>query len=231
MGKSKKGLKDPLAPKKPLSSYMEFARDERPKMIRELGPLSLGDYAKELGRRWQVLPKELKEVYEVRSKENRKKYAREMELGKFNTGGPKKPLSPYIEFAQDERMKIQTELGSLSIIEMGKELGKRWQNLSKEEKAVFQDRHKENQKKYVINMEEFIKKAAAEAVVVPEQVSEESLETSEDQSEDAPATINLEAPNTNSLETPSPIISPPTVPPPTVSPGPHFPTLHAFVKS
>ena len=188
---------------------MEFAREERPKMISELGPISLGDSGKELGRRWQVLSRELREEYEVRSKENREKYAREMKLGKFSSGGPKKPLSPYIEFAQVERMKIQTELGALSIIEMGKELGKRWQNLPKEQKVVFQDRNKENQKKYISEMKEFLKKAAAESVDVPEQVSQESLETSEDQSEDASGIINLESTATSSLETP-PTVSPPS---------------------
>ena len=125
-----------------------------------------------------------------------------MKLGKFSSGGPKKPLSPYIEFAQVERMKIQTELGSLSIVEMGKELGKRWQNLPKEQKVVFQDRNKENQKKYISEMKEFLKKTAAESVAVPGQVSQERNGTSEDQSEDASATINLESPTTVSLETP-----------------------------
>ena len=209
MGKTRKGLKDPLAPKKPLSSYMEFVKEERPKMICELGPLSLGDSGKELGRRWQVLSKELREEYEVRSKENRVKYAREMKLGKFSPGGPKKPLSPYIEFAQVERIKIQTELGSLSIVEMGKELGKRWQNLPKEQKVVFQDRNKENQKKYISEMKEFLKKTAAESVVVPGQVSQQSIGISEDQSENDSATINLESPTTVSLET-SPTVSPPS---------------------
>ena len=45
--KSKKP-KDPLAPKSPLSSYMEFVKEERPKVIIDLGSPNLVGMGREL---------------------------------------------------------------------------------------------------------------------------------------------------------------------------------------
>ena len=75
--KTKKG-KDPLAPKAPLSSYMEFTVQERPKILENLGKLSLVEVGKELGRRWKCLGQLDKEVFENKSRVNRSRYQSEM---------------------------------------------------------------------------------------------------------------------------------------------------------
>jgi hypothetical protein len=201
MGRKGRSLKDPLAPKKPLSSFIEFAKEERSKVHNELGSLSLGDTGKELGRRWHDLSQEQRTKFEERSKENREKYAREMKkLGKSSVGVPKKPLSAYFEFAKEERIKVQAQLGSLSIVEMGKELGKRWQ---REQKEVFEDKSKENQKKYKSEMCEYLQKTA-ESTVSPGPSSQETLQTSEELSEEVTVSSNLESPATLSPPPPSP---------------------------
>ena len=51
MVRAKKQKKDPLAPKGPLSSFLEFGKIERSKILSDLGPLSLVEVGKELGRR------------------------------------------------------------------------------------------------------------------------------------------------------------------------------------
>ena len=73
-GKGKKKAKDPLAPKMPLSSYLEFARDERSQVLAELGPLSIGEVGKELGKRWKNLTAELKDKYDQKGRENRERF-------------------------------------------------------------------------------------------------------------------------------------------------------------
>ena len=75
----KKARKDPLAPKHPLSSYLEFAVSERPQVLADLGSLSIGEVGKELGRRWKNLAADEKEKYEDKSKENRERFCKEME--------------------------------------------------------------------------------------------------------------------------------------------------------
>ena len=61
--KKKSRRKIPGAPKRPKSSYMEFSQEERPKIVSDLGTLSLTDMGKELGKRWKMLPPEEKTVY------------------------------------------------------------------------------------------------------------------------------------------------------------------------
>ena len=75
----KKARKDPLAPKHPLSSYLEFAVSERPQVLADLGSLSIGEVGKELGRRWKNLAADEKQKYDDKSKENRERFCKEME--------------------------------------------------------------------------------------------------------------------------------------------------------
>ena len=53
--KNPKKKKDPLAPKKPLSAFLEFSIEERPKVVAEMGQISFGEVGKELGSRWRNL--------------------------------------------------------------------------------------------------------------------------------------------------------------------------------
>ena len=50
--KMTKVLKDPAAPKRPVSSFFLFGEEERPRAMAELGNISVGEVGKELGRRW-----------------------------------------------------------------------------------------------------------------------------------------------------------------------------------
>ena len=51
-------------------------------------------------------------------------------------GAPKPPLSSYMEFVKAERSSILNDLGKLPLVELGKELGKRWKNLSPEKERT-----------------------------------------------------------------------------------------------
>ena len=168
MGRQRK-KRDPLAPKKPIGPFFEFAKDERPKVTAELGPISIGETGKELGRRWKSLSKGQKEEYKEKAKGNAKKYADEMDQFSKKKGvevAPKKPLSSYLEFAKEERPKVLAELGSLTPAEVGKELGKRWKNIPKDVKDRFEEVRQENQKVYEKEVEEFLQKTP-EAIATP----------------------------------------------------------------
>ena len=64
-------------------------------------------------------------VDKAKSKKSRKKKI---------PGAPKKPLNPYMEFVKAERPKVKEEMGNVSLMEVAKELGRRWKNLSSAEK-------------------------------------------------------------------------------------------------
>jgi HMG (high mobility group) box len=61
-----KPIKDPNAPKKPLSAYFLYSQEERLKVKAEFPDYSITEIAKELGRRWANLDPNLKHSYEQR---------------------------------------------------------------------------------------------------------------------------------------------------------------------
>ena len=63
--KSKKRVRDPNAPKHPLSSYLLFARDNRPAVKESRPELTPTEVAVELGRMWRELDAEQKDVFDL----------------------------------------------------------------------------------------------------------------------------------------------------------------------
>ena len=89
----KQKLKDPNAPKKPLSSYMEFCKSERQTLLESLGPTaSITDIGAELGRRWRSLGPEERCVFQNIAVENRQKY--EDAMRDYKKNGPTAAPSP-----------------------------------------------------------------------------------------------------------------------------------------
>jgi hypothetical protein len=76
--KKPKVVKDPEAPKKPLPAYIIFSKQERMKIVSDLGNLSMGEVAKELGKRWNGLDAESKAEFEAASNEDKERYKEEM---------------------------------------------------------------------------------------------------------------------------------------------------------
>ena len=175
MGKKSRKDKDPSAPKPPLNSYLEFAKEERPRVLLDLGNPSTTDVGKEIGVRWRMLPKEERQKFETRFRENQESYRAEKLKYEKSTSkpqndmsapsaqrkkgkdplAPKLPLSSYMEFAKEERQRVLLDLGSIPLGEVGKELGRRWRDLSKEERETFETRSKQNRAKYVEEKKSF----------------------------------------------------------------------------
>ncbi|KAF0306965.1 High mobility group protein DSP1 [Amphibalanus amphitrite] len=74
--------KDPNAPKRSLSAFFWFCNDER-QGIREANPgFTVGDIAKELGRRWGEVDEAAKKKYVAMAEKDKERYSREMEAYK-----------------------------------------------------------------------------------------------------------------------------------------------------
>merc|ERR1712173_540576 len=56
---------------------------------------------------------------------------------------PKKPLSAYFLFSQEERLKVKAENPDYSITEVAKELGKRWASLNPDIKSSYEQRYQD----------------------------------------------------------------------------------------
>jgi len=154
---NQKPMKDPNAPKKPLSAYFLFSQEERLKVKGENPDYSITEVAKELGRRWATLSPPLKTQYEQRYQDARKVYDQEMshykpQKKKKDPNAPKQPLSAYFIFSTEERLKVKDENPNYSICEVAKELGRRWAEMDPAIKQRYQQRAEEERQKYDVDM-------------------------------------------------------------------------------
>merc|ERR1712227_322745 len=148
-----KPIKDPNAPKKPLSAYFLFSQEERLKVKNENPDFSITEVAKELGRRWATLEPSLKASYENRYQDARKVYDSEMshfkpQKKKKDPNAPKQPLSTYFIFSTEERLRVKEGNPGFSICEVAKELGRRWAEMDPALKQRYQARAEEERQKY-----------------------------------------------------------------------------------
>merc|ERR1712127_986082 len=61
---------------------------------------------------------------------------------------PKKPLSAYFLFSQEERLKVKAEFPDYSITEAAKELGRRWAQIDPAIKQSYEQRYQESRRQY-----------------------------------------------------------------------------------
>lgn len=73
-GRKKKRAKDPNAPKRPLSAFFWFCNDERPKAKAGMKDATVGEVAKELGRRWNECTEDQKSKYEALAAKDKARY-------------------------------------------------------------------------------------------------------------------------------------------------------------
>merc|ERR1712039_36270 len=140
---NQKPIKDPNAPKKPLSAYFLFSQEERLKVKAENPDYSITEVAKELGKRWATLNPDIKNSYEQRYQDARRVYEQELnnykpKKKKKDPNAPKQPLSAYFLFSQEERLKVKAEHPNYSICEIAKELGRRWAVMQPDVKQRYQ---------------------------------------------------------------------------------------------
>merc|ERR1712113_1368028 len=71
---------------------------------------------------------------------------------------PKRPCSSYIHFANAQRNNIRESNPEMSMGEIGKELGKRWRELSDADKKPYIELNTKDKERYEREMEEYKKK-------------------------------------------------------------------------
>merc|ERR1712183_991130 len=85
-GKKRKRVKDPNAPKRALSAFFWFCNDERPKVKEAMPDSTVGEVAKELGRRWNDCSDDLKSKYEALAAKDKARYEKESNAYKSKKG-------------------------------------------------------------------------------------------------------------------------------------------------
>lgn len=82
----KKREKDPNAPKRALSAFFWFCNDERPRVKATMPDSSVGEIAKELGRRWNDCTEDQKSKYEALAAKDKARYEKEINAYKSKKG-------------------------------------------------------------------------------------------------------------------------------------------------
>lgn len=101
---SKKEKKDPLSPKKNLSSYMFFFKENRERIKTANPDAEFGEIGKLIGAEWKALDKDQKAVYEEKSQQDKKRYENEM--------------TEYAEGESDEKPKAKAPKKAKKVVEL-----------------------------------------------------------------------------------------------------------------
>ena len=155
--KKPKALKDPSAPKRPLSAFFQFSQEQRPVVMAELGNISVTEVGKELGKRWAALDKETKSKYENLVTEAKAKYEEQMktyqpsqeylekraELDKKKDQKVMKHISEYFTFVEQNWRKVAVEYKLMEEGRLQERLWKTW-NEEKENIVKKKDINKTN---------------------------------------------------------------------------------------
>lgn len=78
VAKGKKAKKDPNAPKKGLSAYMIFAKENRERIKTENPEADFGVMGKLIGNQWKALEEYEKDTYKVKSEADKERYTNEI---------------------------------------------------------------------------------------------------------------------------------------------------------
>jgi len=172
--KKRRTKKDPSAPKRPMSSFLYFAQSRRPSIQQENPESTYLNVMSLLGQEWQNLSKEERRPYVEEEAAERKKYhiaiaqwkeenkdkleAGHLELSASpssssnsnNNTAPKRPMSSFIGFVQSRRPSFQAKHPELTHVEVMRQLGQEWKNLSEKERQPHVEREAADRKKYKV---------------------------------------------------------------------------------
>jgi F0F1-type ATP synthase membrane subunit b/b' len=156
---------------------MLWMNENRGRLQSELGTNSIGVIGKEAGRQWREIGDEVKSEYDEKAAELKREY--EAELQKFLAAGgvatkksrgkakkdpnaPKKPLTTYMRWLQDNRQQIVDSLpeGQRGVAAVAKAAGVQWKQVSEDEKRRYQDLVEAAKVEYQKQLEEYSARAA-----------------------------------------------------------------------
>lgn len=160
-----KRKKDSNAPKKWKTGYILFCVDQREKLKKENEGLSATEITSRLGAMWKKISDKDKAKYEALSSKDKVRYEKEMESytpppedeveektkrgrEKKERTGPKRALSSYMYFCQDARESVKNDNPDMNGKEVTSELGRRWKELTDEQKLPFEAKASADKTRY-----------------------------------------------------------------------------------
>ncbi|CDW82148.1 UNKNOWN [Stylonychia lemnae] len=146
--------RDSRKPKKVLTPYMFFVKENRPKIMRENASMSFLEVMREVGERWNKLSEIEKEPFKERSMEDKRRYLEEQEvfirqrfafpsntfdqrLAQTTTQQPKRPITGFQMYLRELREKLKKDNPKLVMSEFMKQASMNWTRMSQAEKKRY----------------------------------------------------------------------------------------------
>jgi hypothetical protein len=149
-----KRKKDPNAPKKWKTSYIFFCAEQREILRKQETKYKTTEITSKLAEMWKQLSDNERVKYEELSTQDKERYIKELsayspsEEYKKKETGPKRPTSSYMFFCKQQRDSIKKEFPNMNAKEITSELGKRWKNLSEQQKVPYIERQNKDKIRY-----------------------------------------------------------------------------------
>lgn len=152
--------KDPNAPKRPLSGYIFFCKDNRDKVKLENPGIKGTDITKELAKLWKAQSD--REKWKLLALKDKERYASDMKEwdGKGPKKGPKKALSSYIFFCSEMRPKIAFNHPDKKPTDISRLLGKLWKGKYADDRSKWETLANADKKRYANEKESFVELVA-----------------------------------------------------------------------
>jgi len=167
---AKKLRKDPNAPKKPLSAFLYFSKEARPKLPEGTSFIEGGH---ELGRQWKSLSDEDKSPYRAQAEADKKRYAVDIEsyqpdkafLAKRKKASypslvkdpdrPKRGRTAYFVWCDETRDKLRKEFPKKTMGELSKLMSEGWKGCTEGEREQCEAKAAEEKIQYDAALEAY----------------------------------------------------------------------------
>lgn len=134
--------------KKPVTAYELFCQAHRSQVKEENPDAKFGQIAKLLGSMWQQAKEEDKKSFIEEAMKEKEAFLKANPQIKVKVQKPTKPRTAYVLYASFIRPSVKDENPTLSSVELSKVIGKKWKDLNEEEKATWDEKHKEDVERY-----------------------------------------------------------------------------------
>jgi len=167
-----------------MNAYTFFNVQTRPVVMTENPELDWRNVAIKVGRMWRELSDTEKEPFTKLAADDEARYNQETKEREETRGTDsnsvaqlRKPLTnPYTLFNTEQRKKVMAENPDLSFAEAATLVGKMWQNITPEEKALYELMVIDDQKRYQEQLEELKQQGREKTALKDKEAEEKWLE-------------------------------------------------------
>jgi len=150
----KKKEKSKELPKRSRSTYVYYVKAQMEIIQKEHPDKPIGERLAIIATKWHTLSEEEKKPYSELAEQDKKRRDNEYaELKKKSP--PKRPLTAFILFSNEHRMKIQEDNPTAKFSELGLMLANKWKSLTTEERENYEKQSEKLKQEYTEELAKF----------------------------------------------------------------------------